>query len=192
MLFLVHHLSSLVPISVNLIQIIFIWHMPTLWQRWVIAEGFGHELRYFHKYTLKCSYFKHTLKCSYFFLFLSIYSELPYWWGRRRRRGNGGKCWGWDALWGATVRTGNGRPGARDQEHSGAVALDASSDIIIGTLLHDHISFFLSLFCLITSVGSVCALSLLFVCCASFIVSCLIWKLKAPIQIFFLTVSITV
>ncbi len=25
--------SSLVPTSVNLIQIIFIWHMPTLWQR---------------------------------------------------------------------------------------------------------------------------------------------------------------
>lgn len=82
----------------------------------------------------------------FLFSFLpSIYVELPYWWGRRRRRGNSGKTWGWDVLWGATVRTGNGRPGARDQEHSGAVALNALSDLIIGTLLHNHIHLSLSL-----------------------------------------------
>lgn len=94
-----------------------------------------------------------------------MYSELPYWWGRRRGRGNGGKCWGWDVLWGATVRTGNGRPGARDQEHNGAVALNALSDLIIGTLplFHIYLFIFLSLylFCLITSVCFVCTLSLL-------------------------------
>lgn len=70
----------------------------------------------------------------------SAFLELPHWWGRRRGRGNGGKWWRWEVLWGATVRTGNGRPGAGDQEHSGAVALGALSDIIISTLLHHHIS----------------------------------------------------
>lgn len=72
------------------------------------------------------------------FLVPCIVLELPYWWGRRRGRGNVGKCWGWDVLWGATVRTGNGRPGARDEEHTGAVALNALSGVIIRTLFHSH------------------------------------------------------
>lgn len=104
--------------------------------------------------------------CTFIF-FLSVHLELSYWWGRRRWRGNGGKCWGWDVLWGATVRTGNGRPGAGDQEHSGAVALDALSDLIIGALLHNHISLCPSVslvlsrhLCLFSlgSVSSVCTL----------------------------------
>lgn len=125
---------------------------------WMLATSWG----------LFCE--KCTSKSSSFFLFLWFFLELPYWWGRRRGRGNGGKCWGWAALWGATVRTGNGRPGARDQEHSGAVALNALSDLIIGNITSQpHLSL-----CLSTSLCCVCALSLLFLCCVSFIVSCFI------------------
>lgn len=110
-----------------------------------------------------------------------IFSELPYWWGRRRGRGNVGKCWGWDVLWGATVRTGNGRPGAGDQEHRGAVALKALSGLIISTLLHNHTC--LSLPPSVVSLP-VCALPLVLISCALFVASCLIHKLKAPIQSF--------
>lgn len=103
---------------------------------------------------------------------LFVYLELSYWWGRRRWRGNGRKCWGWDVLWGATVRTGNGRPGAGDQEHIGAVALDALSDLIIGAFIHNHISLSLCLcvslsYRLVASLCSVSAVS--FVCMLSFI-----------------------
>lgn len=41
---------SVSSIPVNLIQITFTWHMLTLWQRWVITEGFDPGLmfdRYF-------------------------------------------------------------------------------------------------------------------------------------------------
>lgn len=57
-----------------------------------------------------------------------------------------------------------GGQGAGDQEHSGAVALNALSDLIIGALLHSHISLsvfivsnYLCLFCL-SPVSSVCML----------------------------------
>lgn len=155
MLLLVHQLFSLVPITVNLTQIIFIWHMQILWQRWV-QKILGMRFEVVPNIIRKCSCF--------FFSFPLHFLELPYWWGRRRGRGNVGKCWGWDVLWGATVRTGNGRPGARDQEHNGAVALNALSDLIIGTLFHNHISLsvfimshYLYLFCQ-SPVSSVCML----------------------------------
>ena len=41
--FKVYQLSSLVPISVNLIQITCIWLMQILWQRWVIEDSFGYK-----------------------------------------------------------------------------------------------------------------------------------------------------
>ena len=69
--------------------------------------------------------------------------ELPHWWGGRRGRGGGGRGWGWDVLWGATDRTGMGRPGTGDRGDTGAVALDASSDHIIHcTSAPMHMSFF--------------------------------------------------
>lgn len=154
--FLVHHLSPVIQTTVNLTRITFIWHMPTLWQRWVIAEGFGPQA--------VCIM---LVKILIFSLLPFIFcSELPYWWGRRR---GWAKCWGWDVLWGATVRTGNGRPGAGDQEHRGAVALKALSDLIIATLLHTHPSLSLSVSCLMASVR---ALSVVVKCCALFVVSC--------------------
>lgn len=105
----------------------------------------------------------HLVYCSLEMTFHSVFIlELPYWWRRRNGRGNDGTIWRWDVLWGATVRTGNGRPGARDQEHGGAVAFDASSELIIGAFTSQPHLFL--------SVPS-CYLYVLFVGSASFITS---------------------
>lgn len=78
-LILAYRSSSPLSIPVNSIQIIFIWHMQKLWQRWVIAKGFGTCFQLYARCTLKLFFFLSFPSCRVAILVRKKKGERKWW-----------------------------------------------------------------------------------------------------------------